>query len=187
VRRDPALTIELTRVGPSGACGVGVLLNLGVHDFDLAAYLGGGDVSLRDAPGPSALRGARVPREDLAHVLFQTAAGATGSIYVDRTASTRRRTIRLATARWIYEGDLLAHRLTRSAGGRCAEVPLVREEPLAAQAVALADALDAGPAARAREIAGGTDGARAVALAERAGAAACWPAEAENLSLRAGP
>jgi hypothetical protein len=117
--------------------------------------------------------------EDLAHVLFSIDRGAVGHVYVDRTVPIRRRTIRMVTPRWVYEGDLLAQRLARTpatfgatfgascgaTGGSRTEVPLPLEEPLAAQASALADALDGGPA---REIATGTDGARAVALVESA-------------------
>jgi len=47
------------------------------------------------------------------------------------------------------------------------DVPLPLEEPLSAQAIALADAIETGAA---REIATGADGARAVDLAERAAA-----------------
>jgi hypothetical protein len=124
-------------------------------------------------------------------VLFDSTSnvgGASGSIYVDRTVTTKRRTVRVATARWVYEGDLVAHRLTRTARstGRCSDVPLAHEEPLVAQAAALAAALDAGAASGAREIADGFDGARAVALAERA-AGGPGADEAENLSLLGSP
>ncbi len=198
LRRDPALTIELTRVGPSNgrpAASPGVLLNLGVHDLDLAAYLGRGEVSLRATLPPVADPARLVGADDAAHVLFEATSGVTGSIYVDRKAPAKRRTVRLATARWIYEGDLVAHRLTRTARstGRASEVPLAHEEPLVAQAIALADALDGKPAAS-RELADGFDGARAVALAERAALAAghAHPphgpyAQAENLSLLGSP
>jgi hypothetical protein len=59
------------------------------------------------------------------------------------------------------------HRLTRTARdtGVTSEVPLLLEEPLLAQARALADALDGGSV---REIASGADGAAAVRLAEQA-------------------
>jgi predicted dehydrogenase len=194
VRNDPALSIDLTRVGPARPCGAGVLLNLGVHDFDLAGYLGGGPVSvqaLRIAPSPQA-----ASRDEVAHVLFRVPGGATGSILVDRTAPARRRTLRLVTARWVYEGDLLSHRLVRRArsGGAPSEVPLAREEPLAAQAASLADALDPAADWGAREIATGADGARAVALAEHSaraasagsGSDACGE-EAEKLSVLGSP
>jgi len=166
VRGEDVLAMDLRRVGPSKPSGCGVLVNLGVHDLDLAAYLGGGDVTLQAAIGR---RAAGRSGEDLAHVLFATAHGAVGHLYVDRTAPAKARSIDLVTERWAYRGDLLAHRLVRAprAGGVGTDVPLPAEEPLAAQAAALADALNGAPS---REIAAGADGARAVALAERAAA-----------------
>jgi predicted dehydrogenase len=183
VRDERVLALDLCRVGPSRPTDVGVLLNLGVHDLDLAAYLGGGAVTLRAAVGSGEDGGCG----DLAHVLFATAAGAVGHIHVDRTAPTKRRSLALATARWVYEGDLLGHRLVRiaRATGARNDVPLPLEEPLVAQALALADALDGHGS---REIATGTDGALAVALAERA-AYHCTSAaaDAEKLSLLGRP
>jgi predicted dehydrogenase len=180
-RTDRIVTIDLVRVGPSRPNDWGVLVNLGVHDLDLAAYLGQGEVTVRgglDGGPPGSTR------RDVAHVHFTTEDGAAGRIYVDCTVATRRRTIRLVTPRWIYEGDLVAQRLGRTpaAGGVRTEMPLPLEEPLVAQARALADALD-GDAVR--EIATGADGARAVALVERATALCIDPAE--NLSLASGP
>lgn len=187
LRGDRLIAIDSARVGPSkprvcraadghAAGDHGVLLNLGVHDFDLAAYLGGGEVTLRAAVGAG---------DDVAHALFEIAGGAVGHLLVDRTAHTKRRAIALATARWIYEGDLLAHRLVRTPreGGASSEVPLVADEPLRAQAVALADAIDGAEGRHAREIATGADGARAVRLAEQA--AREVRDAAEKLSFRA--
>jgi len=164
VRDEAVLAIDLERVGPSRPTDCGVLVNLGVHDFDLAAYLGGGEATVHGAVGGGSSRSAG---EDAAHVLLTTTAGAFGHLYVDRTLTQRRRGIVLATSRWLYEGDLLAHRLVRCSRDSClrAEVPLPSEEPLVAQALALADALDG---ARSPELATATDGARAVALAEQA-------------------
>jgi predicted dehydrogenase len=163
VRDDAVLSIDLGRLGPSRPSDLGVLINLGVHDFDLAAYFGGGDLTLHASLG----RGAE--GLDRAHVLFTTANGALGHLLVDRTSPTRLRTIALVSSRWIYEGDLLAYRLSRTprAGGSSTEVPLPLDEPLAAQAAALADALDGNAG---RELATGLDGARAVGLAEKAAA-----------------
>jgi predicted dehydrogenase len=164
LREDPPLAIDLRRVGPSRPREVGALLNMGVHDFDLAAYLAAGEVRLRAAlvrcaPGCGV--------DDFAHVRFTTTTGASGHLYVDRTHTARSRSLGLTTALWIYEGDLLAHRLWRTARptGERSEVPLPAEEPLLAQAMALADALE-GRACR--ELATAQDGARAVALAEAA-------------------
>ena len=169
LRGERVLAIDLKRVGPSRPSECGVLLNLGVHDFDLAAYLGGGALELRGAVGGA----------DLAQVVFETAEGAAGHLYVDRTAPERRRSIIVTTSRWIYEGDLLAHRLVRTArsSGAKSDVPLPLEEPLLAQARAVADALEG---VGSRELATGEDGAAAVALAENAEAAL-----AEDLSLLA--
>jgi predicted dehydrogenase len=159
IRSEPVLAIDLRRVGPSRPSDCGVLVHLGVHDFDLAAYLGGAPLTLQGALGGGG--------EDLAHILFTTAGGAMGHVFVDRSAPARHRSITLTTPTWLYEGDLLACRLVRTARttGARADVPLPLGEPLAAQASALADALDGGGA---REIATGEDGAHAVAMAEHA-------------------
>lgn len=172
VRGEDVVAIDLRRVGPSKVSDWGVLVNLGVHDLDLAAYLGGGEVLLRGAlvgTTPGALV------EDLAHVLFSIHGGGVGHLYVDRTTGAKERTIEVTTPRWTYRGDLLAHRLTRAprSGGAPTDVPLPLEEPLSAQAVALADAIEGGARGEGRavrEIATGADGARAVDLAERAAA-----------------
>ncbi|MGH7296199.1 MAG: Gfo/Idh/MocA family protein, partial [Polyangiaceae bacterium] len=143
IRVEPVLGIDLLRVGPSRPSECGVLLNLAVHDLDLAAYLGGGDATLRGAIGAPT---SGASGEDMAHVLLTTGSGALAHVHVDRTAPRRRREITVQTESWIYDGDLLSHRLTRTsrATGAPAEVPLPIEEPLAAQARALADALDGG-------------------------------------------
>jgi predicted dehydrogenase len=179
IRDDEILAIDLRRVGPSKPCVSGVLVNLGVHDFDLAAYLGGGEVSLRAAVGFGA-----TPGRDAAHVLFTTTAGASGHLYVDRSVPEKERVLELATTRWLYRGDLLAHRLVRTArsGAARADVPLPVDEPLVAQAIALADALDG---VVPREIAIGEDGVRALELAERALEHCVAAAPAENLSIDA--
>jgi predicted dehydrogenase len=189
LRDDEVLSIEMRRVGPTKPCAAGVLVNLGVHDLDLASYLAG-EVVLRGAVGFSAgawREGTTPdpgPGPDAAHVLFATSRGAVGHLHVDRAAIARRRSIEVATLRWIYQGDLMAHRLVRTsrATGACADVPLPLEEPLRAQAIALADALDGGSH---REIATGGEGLRALDLAERA-AVLCRNGEAgasaENLS-----
>jgi len=184
VRDEPVIAIDFERVGPSRPTDDGVLVNLGVHDFDLASYLAGGEAIVHGAVGGGS---PGTSGDDLAHVLLATTSGAVGHLYVDRTLPERRRSVVLATPRWVYEGDLLGHRLTRTSRdtGVRTEVPLPLEEPLAAQAIALADALDGAPA---RELATATDGARAVALAESA-ASYCVSSrpDAEKLSVLVSP
>jgi predicted dehydrogenase len=169
LRGDGVVGIELRRVGATRADESGVLVSLGVHDFDLASYLVGAPITVTHAAGRVDPAGARGAGEDLAHVLFTSEKGSLGHLYVDRTAPDRRRAIVVLTASWVYEGDLLAHRLTRTsrATGVRTEVPLVAEEPLAAQALAIAEVLEGGVV---REVATGADGARALALAEGAAA-----------------
>jgi UDP-N-acetylglucosamine 3-dehydrogenase len=167
VRGERVVALDMQRVGPCRPTDCGVLVNLAVHDLDLAAYLGGGEAIVQGAVGGSSSDGAG---EDTAHVLLTTTSGAFGHVHVDRTAVERRRRLALTTPRWLYEGDLLAHRLVRSARDSResplrTEMPLLLEEPLAAQAMALADALDGGIS---RELATAVDGTRALALAERA-------------------
>jgi predicted dehydrogenase len=175
VRAEAVVALDFQRVGPSRPSDCGVLVNLGVHDLDLAAYLGGGGVALRGAVGD----------DDFADVLLETSGGAVGHLHVDRTAAHRRRSLTLTTAQWTYEGDLLAHRLVRTARdtGARTEVPLPLEEPLVAQARALADALDGSPP---REIATGMDGAAAVRLAEDAARMCASEGAAQPVSERRG-
>jgi UDP-N-acetylglucosamine 3-dehydrogenase len=190
LRGDDVRTIEFNRLGPSKPCGHGVLVNVGVHDLDLAAYLTGGGVTIRGAAGSSAPDS---DGEDFADVVFSTATGASGRLGLDRTSPARRRSVEIATSQWLYQGDLLAHRLVRTARGKgptslvpASPLPLPAEEPLVAQANALADALDGHPG---RDLATGFDGLRAVELAERAAALLAAspgsPRVAEKLSLDA--
>ena len=192
VRTEAVVALDFQRVGPSRPSECGVLVNLGVHDFDLSAYLGGGAVTLRGAVGD----------DDFADVLLETSAGAVGHLHVDRTATHRRRSLTLTTPAWTYEGDLLAHRLLRTARdtGSSTEVPLPLEEPLVAQARALADALDGSPLARSRR--GRTERRRSRSPSGPRGCARLpWPSSprpsvagsslsrpsAEKLSVEAGP
>ena len=161
-RVDPGdvLAVELRRVGapssPSRAAD-GALLNLGVHDLDLAAYLTQSPLSLRHAVGDA----------DTAHVLVRTASGAAGHVHVDQRALRRQRTLALTTRTHIYQGDLMVPSLTVTCRvtGRREFVTLGTEEPLVLQALAFADALDGDVS---RTIARGIDGARALLAAERA-------------------
>jgi predicted dehydrogenase len=164
---DPkdVLAIEIRRVGAtaSRAHEHGALLNLGVHDLDLMAYLTRSPLALRHAMGGADAAG------DMAHVLVGTASGAAGHIYVDQRSATRQRTIALTTRARIFHGNLLTPSLvcTCRGTGLRESIALGSEEPLAMQALAFAAALD-GEATP--QIATGLDCARALLAAERAAA-----------------
>lgn len=179
IAREDVVAIDLRRVGQSKPSRHGVLLNLGVHDLDLVVYLAG-PARLRAAVGA---RRSETEGDDLAHVWLTTASGAVAHVHVDRSVPIKQRRITVKTRRWTYEGDLVAHRLVRvdPLDASRSEIPLTLDEPLVAQATALADALEGGEA---REIASGHDGASAVALAEEA-AARC--ASIAPLSVRLQP
>jgi predicted dehydrogenase len=135
----------------------GVILSLAVHDLDLAGYLTAGAIELVEATGSAEAR---------ARLVLACASGATARIWADCTAEARERSIEVTTAHQSWTGDLLAQRLVRRerGGGLAREVPLDSVEPLVAQALAVADALQQG---RAVDVASGVDGAKAVVVAER--------------------
>jgi predicted dehydrogenase len=156
------------------------VLDLGVHDLDLVAFLTGARCELRRARPLAGARG------EAALLDVVTASGALGRVHVDRTAAERRRTIVLHTDDEVFHGDLLAPRLVRTSleTGKSVEVTLDLTEPLVAQARALLDALVGAPS----PCATASDGARAVLLAERASAAVTRGvedfSEAEGSALR---
>ena len=145
--------IELRRVG-SRHDGRDVLLNLGVHDFDLIAYLTGERVALRSALGHAE-----------AADLTLAAAAVTARVFVARDGERERRLV-IETDAAVYHGDLLRFALTVicKRTGVTEAIPLPTEEPLRAQSRALARSL----AGEVTELATFEDGALAVLLAEEA-------------------
>jgi predicted dehydrogenase len=158
--------IELRRVGarPSPR-EEGALLNLGVHDLDLAAYLTRSPLGFGHAAGELGPNGS----EERAHVLSRTESGATVHVYVDQRPadSVRRRTIVLSTPTHVWHGDLLSPALVRTCRATSAReaIPLDTEEPLLAQTLAFAAAARGGLPS---EIASARDGLLALRAAERA-------------------
>jgi predicted dehydrogenase len=147
---------------PPERCEHGVLLSLGVHDVDLAAYLTGSELELRAVSGAPGKEGHR-RGETRAELTLSTATGAVARLTSDREAARRERTIELAVEREVFEGNLLVPRLFRRprGGGPRTEVELAGVEPLAEQARAIAAALAGEPSSA---VATGSDGARAVAI-----------------------
>ena len=153
---DPAIAIHTRRHGTARPSREEICLNLAVHDVDLAAVLFRAEVALTSADGDT----------DRAELLVRARGGRQARIDVSHGAR-RARTIRVQTARFVYEGDLLASSLVRIEPGREVSLPLDGAEPLALQAEAALAAIDGRPS----DIATGEDGARAVSVAERALAA----------------
>lgn len=150
-------SIAMRRVVPSSRARdrEGLILNLGVHDLDLAAYLTHSPLEPRSASG-----GAQ--HADLA---LSASRGCAVRIHLGG-AGPRERSLRIETRDAIYRGDLLTFRVSvtsrRTGDTRAIAVDLA--EPLIEQARAIQRALDG---RREGEIATGRDGARAVHAAER--------------------
>jgi predicted dehydrogenase len=139
-----------------------VLLSLGVHDVDLAFYLTGAPVFLREVS-----RALGSDEVDRAELTLRAKNGALVRIAVDRTAPRRERTIELRTRREVFEGDLLTPCLYRRprGGGPRTVVDVTNVEPLVAQARAISETLDgARSTGSSGSVASGADGARALAL-----------------------
>jgi len=154
------LALDLRRIAqpPTRSREHSVVLSLAVHDLDLAAYLTGGGIDLRSASGAGA---------DRAELVVACDSGAVARLWVDRTSRVRERRIVVTTSTDILVGDLLVPRLVRTARltGISNVLPVGDIEPLAAQALAVADALDGRGV---NDLATGVDGAQTLAVAERA-------------------
>jgi predicted dehydrogenase len=135
----------------------GALVSLGVHDLDLVAHF---------TASPVALRRVVYLDDDRADLVLAAARGAVAWVHVDRRAGVRERSVEIETKDALYSGDLLAKTLSvRPHGGASTTLcPLVDEEPLVAQAHAMARALRGSEEA----VADCVDGARALALVEEA-------------------
>jgi predicted dehydrogenase len=153
-----AMSIRRVTSSLGRACEHGVLLSLGVHDIDLAAYLTGGPVELRSVSGVL-----QASCEDQAELIVAATTGATVRLRVDRLAPRRERTIHVLTPTEEFVGNLLEPRLFRRprGGNRETEVQLATAEPLSAQADAVARALDGDTSAA---VATGADGAHALSI-----------------------
>jgi predicted dehydrogenase len=152
----------------------GALVNLGVHDLDLAAYLTGSPLVVRSAVGELAPSGL----DERAHVLARSASGAAVLVFVDQRPADalRRRTLRLSTPTHVWHGDLLAPSLVRTCRSTSTRegIPLDTEEPLLAQAMAFLAAIRGAPHS---EIATAREGLLALAAAERASGQVRGPRE----------
>ena len=143
----------------------GVLINLGVHDIDLAAYLAGSAIAPLSVRAETDMVGA----DERADVTGRTESGASVQVVVDQRPADgkRRRSVVVTTPTHVWHGDLLVPSLVRACivTGAREVIPLDTEEPLLAQALAFGSAAMGSGAS---EIATGEDGMRALIVAERA-------------------
>jgi predicted dehydrogenase len=173
----------------------GALVNLGVHDFDLAAYLASSPLTLTSVGDSTGTEPRGAGAEERAEVAAVTAAGAQVHVLVDQhpADTTRRRALTLSTRTHLWEGNLLSPSLVRTcrATGVREAIPLDTEEPLLAQALAFVGAVRAGiwdgaggGSGKGNEIATGHDGMRALLVAEGARRAlATGRVRGENLAF----
>jgi predicted dehydrogenase len=190
VASETIQALAFRRIGSvrsAGGVSEGALVNLGVHDFDLAAYLASSPLALGSIASVVGAEPSGSGAEERADVCAASDSGAEVTVLVDQRPADglRRRTITLTTPTHLWQGDLLAPSLVRTChltGAREA-IPLDTEEPLLAQALAFAGAVRGGAGAFG-EIATGHDGMRALLVAEGARRAlAAGQARGENLAF----
>ncbi len=130
------------------------LLNLAVHDIDLAAHLTEDRVALASAR----------ERGSVCTIGLTGKKGWRATIEAGRVGENPERTVTVETARTTYRGDLKNGTLVAvdHATSQTRKIDLEKEEPLLAQAAAIAAAFRGEKQA----LASGDDGARAVRIAE---------------------
>ena len=167
VKAMPVLALDLVRVGPSRPTACGVLLNLAVHDFDLAAYLGGGAATLRGAIGTPLSRrrrgghGARAAHDGIRCPGARPRRSHRAASPPPAHAPDPPLDLRGRLARAPAPADVHARRV------RARTYPFLSRSLSSRRRLRWPTRSTGSPP---REIATATDGARAVALAERAAA-----------------
>jgi predicted dehydrogenase len=174
---DDLVHLELTRIGPfSPRVSTDVVLDLMIHDLDLALTLAGAEVTEVHAIG----RSVRTPTLDLATALLRFGNGVTAALTASRVAQSKVRTVELTqrdsfVAVDLVRQDLTVHRVTHneflSEGGAryrqtgLVEIPFLeqRGEPLALE---LTDFLECVATRRTPRVTG-EQGRRALELALR--------------------
>ena len=132
-----------------------VLLDLGIHDLDLAGFLLATPLEVTEARSGVAVE-----------VRLRTSGGIPVTLHAQRAGLPPAREASLRVAGGVYHADLLRHRLTFSpAGGESTPLRVEPADPLREQARALYRALATSAKA---SLATAVDGARAVELARLA-------------------
>jgi len=111
--RQPRV-MELTRIGPwkGRAVDVDVVLDLMIHDIDLALTLAGSPVISVAAMGAAV----RAPTNDFAHAILGFANGASAHLHASRVADRQERTIRVVDGGRLVVADLAARTVSWTQG-----------------------------------------------------------------------
>jgi predicted dehydrogenase len=162
------ISLSMTRVGPipPRVSDVGIIVDLAVHDIDLAHYITGAEfdqvVAFTAVPQSG--------REDTALLLFRMASGVLVQIQANWLTPYKVRRIQAAAREILVDADLLSQQV-RTFGGyqldgsyTTRDVPVRMSEPLRAELEAFLDAV----VGRAPPAVTGDDGRRALDVALRA-------------------
>ncbi|MBZ9935330.1 Gfo/Idh/MocA family oxidoreductase [Mesorhizobium sp. BR1-1-16] len=171
--------IELTRIGPwkGRAVDVDVVLDLMIHDIDLALALISSPVSSVEAIGAAV----RAPTNDFAHALLRFENGAAAHLHASRVADRQERTIRVVDMDRVVLADLAARTVSWTAHGADDrhEIAVPPSDNLALEIGSFLDAV----ARRQPPVVDGEAGLRALDVAERIMRAIKRPSEAAQYSM----
>ncbi len=174
--------VELTRIGPwkGRAIDVDVVLDLMIHDIDLALSLIGSKVVSVDAVGAAV----RAPTNDFAHAVLHFENGASAYLQASRIADRQERSIRVVDTDRVLVADLAARTVSWSEPGSEArhEIAVPPSDNLALEIDSFLDAA----LARRSPVVDGAAGLRALDVAERIMRAMAGPATAPALSNNGG-
>ena len=168
-------TLELTRIGPwkGRAIDVDVVLDLMIHDIDLALTLAESEVVDIAAMGAAV----RAPTNDFAHALLRFANGASAHLHASRIADRQERTIRAVDGPRVVTADLAARTVTVAEGDERREIAVPASDNLALEIASFLGAVANGRPA----VVDGAAGLAALVVAEQImGAIAGQPAAAPN-------
>ncbi len=166
--------VELTRIGPwkGRAVDVDVVLDLMIHDIDLALALIGSDVVAVAATGAAV----RAPTNDFAHAILHFANGASAYLHASRIADRQERSIRVVDTDRLLVADLAARSVAWSLpdGSSRHEIAVSASDNLALEIDSFLDAA----LSRQPPVVDGAAGLRALDIAERIMRAITGPSSA---------
>jgi predicted dehydrogenase len=180
---DRPIHVEASRINPfSARIADGVIFDLMIHDLDIVLWLAGPDAVPVEVSGVA--RAVRGVTEDLASATVAFSTGLTATFNTSRLGQQKVRTVEITQAESVVNADLVRqdvtiHRMThheylseegtRYRQSSVVEIPFIeqRGEPLLRELQQFVDCVACGSA----PMVSGTDGLKAIELAERVAAA----------------